>query len=87
MKKAILSAKGLCKSFAHNGGQIYILSQVDAELYEGDFTVIMGASGSGIAIHKNNLSLDKGCKMKIGDDKNAKYRSTRINGKSIRKKS
>ena len=36
-----------------------------------------------IAIHKNNLSLDKGCKMKIGDDKNAKYRSTRINGKSI----
>ena len=40
-----------------------------------------------IAIHKNNLSLDKGCKMKIGDDKNAKYRSTRINGKSIRKKS
>lgn len=47
MKKTILSAKGLCKSFAHNGGQIHILSQVDAELYEGDFTVIMGASGSG----------------------------------------
>ena len=47
MKKAILSAKGLCKSFAHNGGQIHILSQVDTELYEGDFTVIMGASGSG----------------------------------------
>lgn len=47
MKKTILSAKGLCKSFAHNGGQIHILSQVDFELYEGDFTVIMGASGSG----------------------------------------
>lgn len=47
MKKAILSAKGLCKSFAHNGGQIHILSHVDFELYEGDFTVIMGASGSG----------------------------------------
>lgn len=47
MKKTIMSAKGLCKSFAHNGGQIHILSQVDLELYEGDFTVIMGASGSG----------------------------------------
>ncbi len=47
MKNAILSAKGLCKSFAHNGGQIHILSHVDFKLYEGDFTVIMGASGSG----------------------------------------
>ncbi|MCM1307705.1 MAG: ABC transporter ATP-binding protein [Butyrivibrio sp.] len=47
MKKAILSAKGLCKSFAHNGGQSHILSHIDLELYEGDFTVIMGASGSG----------------------------------------
>lgn len=47
MKNTILSAKALCKSFAHNGGQIHILSHVDMELYEGDFTVIMGASGSG----------------------------------------
>lgn len=47
MKKVILSAKGLCKSFAHNGGQIHILSHMDFELYEKDFTVIMGASGSG----------------------------------------
>ncbi|MCI7767234.1 MAG: ABC transporter ATP-binding protein [Oscillospiraceae bacterium] len=47
MKKTILSAKGLCKSFAHNGGQLHILSHVELELFEGDFTVIMGASGSG----------------------------------------
>ena len=47
MKNTILSAKGLCKSFAHNGGQHHILSHVDLELYKGDFTVIMGASGSG----------------------------------------
>lgn len=47
MKQTILSANGLCKSFAHNGGQIHVLSHVDFELYEGDFTVIMGASGSG----------------------------------------
>lgn len=47
MKHSILKAKDLCKSFAHNGGQIHILSHVNVELYEGDFTVIMGASGSG----------------------------------------
>ncbi len=47
MKKTILSAKGLCKSFAHNGVQNHILSNLDIEIYEGDFTVVMGASGSG----------------------------------------
>ena len=47
MKKTVLSAKKLCKSFAHNGGQIHILSHIDLDLYEDDFTVIMGASGSG----------------------------------------
>ncbi len=47
MKKTILSAKGLCKSYAHNGGQNHILSHIDFELYEGDFTIIMGSSGSG----------------------------------------
>lgn len=47
MKKRILSAKKISKSFAHNGGQVHVLSHLDFELYEGDFTVIMGASGSG----------------------------------------
>lgn len=47
MSNVILSAQKLCKSFAHNGGQIHILSHVDLELFEGDFTVVMGASGSG----------------------------------------
>lgn len=47
MKKTILSAKGVCKSFAHNGGQNHVISHVDFEQYEGEFTVIMGASGSG----------------------------------------
>lgn len=47
MKNTVLSAKELCKSFAHNGGQVHILLHVDFDLYEGDFTVIMGASGSG----------------------------------------
>ena len=47
MKNTVLSAKKLCKGFAHNGGQIHILSHIDLDLYEDDFTVIMGASGSG----------------------------------------
>lgn len=47
MKQTILSAKNLCKSFAHNGGQLHILSHVELDLYESEFTVIMGASGSG----------------------------------------
>lgn len=47
MKNTVLSARGLCKSFAHNGGQVHVLSHIDLDLYEGDFTVIMGASGSG----------------------------------------
>lgn len=47
MKNAIISAKGLCKSFAHNGKQLHILTGLDLDIYEEDFTVIMGASGSG----------------------------------------
>ena len=60
MKNTILSAKGLCKSYAHNGGQTHILQHVDLDLYEGDFTVIMGASGSGKSTLLYSLSgMDK----------------------------
>lgn len=47
MKKSILSAKDLCKSFANNGEQNHIISNINLDIYEEDFTVIMGASGSG----------------------------------------
>ena len=47
MKNAILKAEGLCKSFAHNGVQNHVLDKVNVEIYEGDFTIIMGASGAG----------------------------------------
>lgn len=47
MKKSIISARGLSKSFAHNGGQVHVISDANLDIYEGDFTVIMGASGSG----------------------------------------
>ena len=46
-KKRVMTAKGVCKSFALNGGQTHVLSGVDMEIYEGEFIVIMGKSGSG----------------------------------------
>lgn len=45
MKKTILSAKNLCKSFNKNAEPA--LDMVNVDIYEGDFTIIMGASGSG----------------------------------------
>lgn len=47
MENIILETKGLSKSFAHNGGQIHVLSNVNLKIYKDDFTVIMGSSGSG----------------------------------------
>ena len=43
MKKVILSGKEIEKSFGENA----VLHGIDIDVYEGDFTVIMGASGSG----------------------------------------
>lgn len=47
MKTIIMKAVDLCKSFANNGGQNHVLDMVGLEIYEGDFTVIMGSSGAG----------------------------------------
>ena len=47
MSNIILKANEVSKSFAHDGGQVHVLTNVNLDIYEGDFTVIMGASGSG----------------------------------------
>lgn len=47
MKNILLSSSKLCKSFANNGIQNHVLDDLDLEIYEGDFTIIMGSSGSG----------------------------------------
>lgn len=47
MKKVVLKAEQLSKSFSSGGAMQHVLKNIDLELYEGDFTVIMGASGAG----------------------------------------
>lgn len=46
MKNVILSAKNICKTFSRGGTENRILNSVSLDIYEGDFTVIMGASGA-----------------------------------------
>ena len=47
MKKTLLKTENLSKTFSNGGVQQHVLKNVDLELYQGDFTVIMGASGAG----------------------------------------
>lgn len=47
MKNVLLSGKNVCKTFSQNGKETPILKSVSLDIYEGDFTVIMGASGAG----------------------------------------
>jgi ABC-type lipoprotein export system ATPase subunit len=47
MKNTLLSGQDVCKSFSQSGTETQVLNHIDIELYEGDFTVIMGASGAG----------------------------------------
>jgi putative ABC transport system ATP-binding protein len=47
MQNAILTTNKLCKTFSSGGLQQHVLKNLDVEIYEGDFTVIMGSSGAG----------------------------------------
>ena len=47
MKKTILKTNKLTKTFSTGGAQQHVIKNLDLEIYEGDFTVIMGASGAG----------------------------------------
>ncbi|MDE5715032.1 MAG: ABC transporter ATP-binding protein [Anaeroplasmataceae bacterium] len=46
-KNILLKTEKLCKSFSNGGHQQHVLKNIDLELYQGDFTVIMGTSGAG----------------------------------------
>jgi putative ABC transport system ATP-binding protein len=47
LNNVILSTNKLCKTFSNGGIQQHVLKNLDIEIYEGDFTVIMGSSGAG----------------------------------------
>lgn len=47
MNKMIISTKKLCKKFKMGTQEQQVLKDLNIEIYENDFTVIMGASGSG----------------------------------------
>jgi len=58
--KNIIETKKLCKTFSNGGIQQHVLKNIDLEVYEGDFTVIMGASGAGKSTLLYSLSgMDK----------------------------
>ncbi len=47
MKKEILAARDLSKTFSNGSVQQHVLKNLNISIYKGDFTVIMGNSGSG----------------------------------------
>ena len=47
MEQILLKTENLSKTFSNGGSQQHVLKNIDLELYQGDFTVIMGASGAG----------------------------------------
>lgn len=80
MKKIILKSEKLCKSFASEGNQNHVLDNIDLELYEGDFTVIMGSSGSGKSTLLYSLS-----GMDAPTSGSVWYKDTQITGLSEKK--
>lgn len=52
----IIRAKNLVKSFSNNGIKQTIIDDLDLEIYENDFTIIMGSSGAGKSTLMYSLS-------------------------------
>ncbi|MCM1039670.1 MAG: ABC transporter ATP-binding protein [Ruminococcus sp.] len=47
MKDILLSGKDICKTFPGKEKEINVLDHVNIDIFKGDFTVIMGSSGTG----------------------------------------
>ncbi len=58
--KNVIETKKLCKTFSNGGVQQHVLKNINLEIFEGDFTIIMGASGAGKSTLLYSLSgMDK----------------------------
>ena len=47
MKNTVIKTERLCKYFGTGAQQQQVLKDLDIEIYQDDFTVIMGSSGAG----------------------------------------
>ena len=54
--KTIIRTRDLVKSFTTEGGTQTIINHLDLDIYEKDFTVIMGSSGAGKSTLMYSLS-------------------------------
>jgi len=58
--KNIIETKKLCKTYSTGGVQQHVLRNIDLEIREGDFTILMGPSGAGKSTLLYSLSgMDK----------------------------
>lgn len=66
MKKKVISTRKLVKSFNSGSGTQTIINNLDLDIYENDFTIIMGSSGAGKSTLMYSLSgMDKPTKGSI----------------------
>lgn len=78
---ALIRTDKLSKSFSSGGNQQHILKNIDLSIYDGDYTVIMGASGSGKSTLLYALSgMDAPTLGDVfyGDENIAKYPNDRL---------
>lgn len=81
MNNIIIKTDKLCKTFSNGGIQQHVLKNLDIEIYDGDFTVIMGSSGAGKSTLLYSLSgMDKPTlgKIKVLDEDISKMSNDRL---------
>lgn len=79
--KTLLTAKDLCKTFSNKSVQQHVLKNLNIDIYQGDFTVIMGNSGSGKSTLLYALSgMDRPTlgSIKYGEEEIAKYNNDKL---------
>lgn len=47
MKNILIKGQNICKAFKQSNENTQVLNSISVNIYEGDFTIIMGASGAG----------------------------------------